>query len=141
MSKERSLKNTGEDTKMGLNIKVYKLQSWVSRLVRILLVEIFETYWHLATFYIWHCRNPSASLILMELWNCFKDDIMWEVRKSERGWNMRVSNLGPPDSRMFQDLWSENSVLLLEQLNKDCSDIVKIITSGENLSLLTSNIL
>jgi len=75
----------------------------------------------------------------MGLWNCFKDDIIWEVRKSETGWNIRVSNLRPPDSRIFQDLWSGNSVLLLEQLNKDCSNIVEIITSGENLSLLTSN--
>lgn len=140
MSEEKSLENTGENTEVGLNIKVYKLQSWVSRLVRILLVEIFETCWHLATFYRWHCRKPSASFILMELWNCFKDNIMWEVRKSERGWNMRVSNLRPPDSRMFQDLWSGNSVLLLEQLDKDCSDIVEIITSEENLSQLTSNI-
>jgi len=41
---------------------------------------------------------------------------------------MRVSNFRLPDSRMFQDLWSKNSVLLLKQLNKDYSNLVEIST-------------
>ena len=38
------------DVKTMLDTKVHRLQSWLTRLVRILLVLCFKIYWHLATF-------------------------------------------------------------------------------------------
>jgi len=53
---------------------------------------------------------------------------MWKARKSKRGQNIRVGDPRPLDLKMFQGLWSRDSILLLKQLDKNCSDLVEVIT-------------
>jgi len=113
----------------GLNTKASKSQSWVIRFVRILLIKTSEMCWHSATFYKWHYRMLWASFVLIGLWGYFGNNIMWKEGRSKRGQNIRVGDPGPLDLKIFQGLWSGNSVLLLGQLDKDCSDLVEVETS------------
>lgn len=52
-------------TETGLDIKACKSWSWVTKLVKILLVETSETCWHLATSCKYYWRKPKALLVLI----------------------------------------------------------------------------
>ena len=96
------------------------------RLARMLLVEIFKAFWHLATSLRWCWRSPKASLVLMKFLGCLpRVNIVQETRKKKGDQDIRWAVLDC-QAKMFQEFWEEGSVLLLRWLRWRC----KVCTSS-----------
>ena len=104
------------DTKIELNIKICRFQSWLTKLVRILLVLYSKVYWHSATSY-----REFQSLININMYYrvITGDRYLLESEKERKRLRYKVGNPKLPDLQCFE-VSKRIFFFVIRELNKVC---------------------